>query len=57
MDVLIVFNATPYDCEQKENGEQPLQSFFGSLLDDCPVCWSSSHLSKMEHGTTALNRI
>jgi hypothetical protein len=43
--------------EQIENGEQPLQSLLRSEPEVRSVCSSSSHLSKMEQGTTALKRM
>jgi hypothetical protein len=42
---------------QIENGEQLVQSFLRSVLDVCSVCTSSSHLSIIEQGTTALNKM
>lgn len=47
----------PEADEQIEKGEQLLQSFLWSEPDVCAVCSSSSHLSKMEQGTTALNKM
>jgi hypothetical protein len=57
IEMLIVFIVKPFAVEQKENGVQSLQSFFGCLLDDCSVGCSSSHLSNMEQGTRALNKM
>ena len=53
MQLLIVKSC---DEEQVENGEQSLQSFLWSEFEVCSVC-SSSQLSKIEQGTTALNKM
>jgi hypothetical protein len=55
--VLIVLSVKPCVGEQKENGEQLLQSFFCSLLEVCSMWRPSSHLSKMEQGAIALNKM
>ena len=51
-----LFMVKPDADEQIENGEQLLQSFLWSVLDVCSVFSSSSQLSIIEQGTTALNK-
>jgi hypothetical protein len=55
--VFTLFIVKPDADEQIENGEQLLQSFSWSVLEVCSVCSSSSQLSIIEQGTTALNKM
>jgi hypothetical protein len=48
---------TPETDEQIEKGEQLLQSLCWSVSEPCSVHALASHLSKMEQGTSALNKI
>jgi hypothetical protein len=53
---LIGLYVKQYAGEQTQNGEQLLQSFFDSLPAVWVACWPSSQRSKMEHGTSVVNR-
>jgi hypothetical protein len=55
--VVMVLKINPCAEEQIENGEQPSQFFFPSLLEVCAVCSPFSHLSKTEQGTIVLNKM
>jgi hypothetical protein len=57
MGEVILLIVKPCVAAQTENGEQLLQSFLWSLCEVCSVFPTSSHLSKTEHGTIALNRM
>lgn len=57
IEVWMVLTVKVFVMEQKENGEQSLQSSLDSFCANCSVFSSSSQASNTQHGTAALAKM